>query len=336
MLFRLVLMNRLKRDPSERHERKSDLLLLRPYRTLCVRWRCAMDVLLGHQSCDAHADLKDEVHYVHLPQVTYRVDGPGDRSGNVTTLKIDWTSHRVLTWTGMGAATAAAWIALVALHGDARIALDTLAMLCLQIGASATMAMYPAVLVMWLLMSVAMMLPTALPTIDLYVRLSKRMEEGRTIRIVLFVAGYLVAWGGFGAIAAGAQVVLGAVPDGVLPPLVGAGTLLLLIGAYQLSPIKQACLDLCRNPLLFLMSSWREDLPGTLGLGIRHGIICIGCCWALMLLMFLSGAMNLVWMALLGLLMLAEKSLFAASSWRMGGGALLIGSGIVLIAIHLT
>lgn len=254
----------------------------------------------------------------------------------MTERRIDWSSHRVLTWTGLAVTTAAAWTALLALHGDARIALDTLAMLCLEIGATATLAMYPAVLVMWLLMSIAMMLPTALPTIDLYVRLSRRMEEGRAVRIFLFVAGYLMAWGTFGAIAAAAQVGLGALPDGLLPPLVGAGVLLILIGAYQLSPIKQACLDLCRNPLLFLMSRWREDLPGTLGLGVRHGIICIGCCWALMLLMFLSGAMNLVWMALLGLMMLAEKSLFSASSWRKGGGGLLLGTGTVMIAIHLT
>lgn len=249
--------------------------------------------------------------------------------------QIDWTSHRVLTWTGSGIAAAAAWVALLALHGDARIALDTLAALCMQIGATATLAMYPAVLLMWLLMSVAMMLPTALPTIDLYVRLSRRMEEGRAVRIVLFVAGYLVAWGVFGAVAAAAQVALGALPDGILPPLVGAGSLLVLVGAYQLSPIKQACLDLCRNPLLFLMSRWREDLSGTLGLGLQHGIICIGCCWALMLLMFLSGAMNLVWMALLGLAMLAEKSFFTASSWRTGGGVLLMGAGSILIASHL-
>jgi predicted metal-binding membrane protein len=249
--------------------------------------------------------------------------------------QIDWTSHRVLTWTGLTAASVAAWIALMALHGDARFALETLAALCLQIGASATLAMYPAVLIMWLLMSVAMMLPTALPTIDLYVRLSRRMEEGRAVRIVLFVAGYLVAWGVFGAIAAAAQVALGALPDGLVPPLIGAGALLVAVGAYQLSPIKQACLDLCRNPLLFLMSRWREDLPGTLGLGVQHGVICIGCCWALMLLMFASGAMNLVWMALLGLVMLAEKLLFTASSWRTGGGALLMGAGVVLIASHL-
>lgn len=254
----------------------------------------------------------------------------------MTARNIDWTSHRVLTWMGLGVSSIAAWLALAALHGDATIALDTLAALCLEIGASATLAMYPAVLVMWLLMSVAMMLPTALPTIDLYVRLSRRMEEGRAVRIVLFVTGYVVAWGVFGAIAAAVQVGLGALPEGMMPTLLGVGGLLLLVGAYQLSPLKEACLDLCRNPLLFLMSRWREDLAGTLGLGVQHGVICIGCCWALMLLMFVSGSMNLLWMALLGLVMLAEKLLFSSSSWRMGGGALLMGTGVAMIAFHLT
>jgi predicted metal-binding membrane protein len=248
---------------------------------------------------------------------------------------INWTGHRAMTLVGLFLATAAAWLALAAIHGEAGLALDTVAALCLQVGGSASIGLYPPVLAMWLLMSVAMMLPTALPTIDLYVRLSRRMEEGRTQRIVLFIAGYVVAWGGFGALAAAAQIGLRTLPAGIVAPALGAGGLLVLAGAYQLSPLKQSCLDLCRNPMLFFMSRWRETLGGTLSLGFRHGLICIGCCWALMLLMFVGGTMNLVWMALLGLAMLAEKMLPGAGTWGRAGGVLMIAAGTATIGSNL-
>jgi len=248
---------------------------------------------------------------------------------------IDWTGPRAITLIGLGLTVGAAWIGLMALHGEAAFALDTLAQLCLAVGPAAGLAVYPAVLAMWLMMAVAMMLPTAMPAIDLYVRLSRRMASGRAVRIALFVAGYVVAWGGFGAAAAAAQVALGTLPAGWLAPALGAGALLILAGAYQLSALKQACLDLCRNPLLFFMAHWRESLAGTFSLGLRHGAVCIGCCWALMLLMFLGGAMNLVWMALLGLVMLAEKALPGAGRWSRPAGGLLIAAGAATIATHL-
>ncbi len=252
----------------------------------------------------------------------------------LTTGKIDWTAPQTITFIGIALSSAAAWLALAALHGGAAFAIDTLAALCLQVGSAIALELYPTVLVMWLLMSVAMMLPTAIPTIDLYVRLSRRMESGRAKRIVLFTLGYILAWSGFGAIAAAVQIGVGNLPALTPPPLIGAGGILILAGAYQLSALKQKCLDLCRNPLLFFMSRWTETLPGTLNLGIRHGIICIGCCWALMLLMFLGGAMNLLWMALLGLAMLAEKVLPGAARFSRYAGGLLMAAGSATVILH--
>ncbi len=244
---------------------------------------------------------------------------------------IDLRSPRAMTAIGLVLVTVAAWIALAALHTNSVVALESLAALCAEVGAPLGLAFYPGVLVMWLLMAVAMMLPTALPTIDLYVRLSRRMDEGRAVRIALFAAGYVVAWGGFGALAAAAQILLRTLPADRLAPEIAAGAVLLIAGAYQLSPLKQACLDLCRNPLLFFMSRWRDSLGGTLRLGVSHGMICIGCCWALMLLMFLTGAMNLIWMAILGLVMLAEKMLPRAALWGRVAGGLLIAAGAATI-----
>lgn len=254
----------------------------------------------------------------------------------LTTGRIDWTTPQTITLVGIGLCSGAAWLALAALHGEAAFAMDTLAALCLQVGGVLALELYPAVLVMWLLMSVAMMLPTAIPTIDLYVRLSRRMESGRGIRTALFTSGYVLAWSGFGALAAAVQIGLGNMPALTPPPLIGAGVILILAGAYQLSALKQKCLDLCRNPLLFFMSRWTETLWGTLNLGIRHGIICIGCCWALMLLMFLGGAMNLLWMALLGLAMLAEKILPGAARFSRHAGGLMMAAGSVTVILHFT
>ena len=246
------------------------------------------------------------------------------------------TSHRAITATGVALAVLAAWLALAAVHATTGIALESIAALCAQIGGAAGLWLYPSVLAMWLLMAVAMMLPTAAPTIDFYVRLSRRMEHGRAVRIVLFVAGYLAAWGGFAALAAAAQIAVRAVPVDLVAPALAAGAVLMLAGAYQLSALKQSCLDLCRNPMLFFMSRWRDSPGGTLRMGLDHGLVCLGCCWALMGLMFLGGTMNLVWMALLGLAMLAEKLLPAAPVWGRAAGGLMIALGLVTMGLELT
>lgn len=253
----------------------------------------------------------------------------------MTLAGINWTSPRAMTLSGLALASAAAWLALAALHGEAALAVESLGALCARLGLPAGFGAYPEVLAMWLLMSVAMMLPTALPTIDLYVRLARRMEDGTGVRIALFVAGYLVAWSGFGAAAGAGQVALATLPPGLVAPALAGGALLALAGAYQLSPLKQACLDLCRNPLLFFMSRWRESLGGTLWLGVQHGLVCVGCCWALMALMFVGGAMNLAWMAALGLVMLAEKILPAAQHMGRIGGVLMIAAGSATITTTL-
>ena len=249
----------------------------------------------------------------------------------MSVLKLDLTTPRAITAIGVMFVTCAAWFALIASHSSATLALNTIEALCLQIGGAIGLSFYPSVLIMWILMSIAMMLPTALPTIDLYVSLSRRMESGRAPRIALFIAGYLVAWWAFSAVAAAAQVALRAMPIDAIPTAAAAGGIIILAGLYQLSALKQACLAQCRNPMLFLMSYWRETYPGTLRMGITHGVICVGCCWALMLLMFATGTMNLVWMAVLGLIMLCEKILPHADRWGHHAGILMIAAGSVTI-----
>jgi predicted metal-binding membrane protein len=180
-----------------------------------------------------------------------------------------------------------------------------------------------------------MMLPTAAPAIDIYVRLSRRIEVRRAAHVAGFASGYLAAWSGFSVLAAGAQIALASViaaGTGGLPPGILAGALLLLAGLYQFTPLKQACLTQCRNPLAFFMTHWREGIGGAVRMGLRHGALCIGCCWALMGLMFLFGAANLAWMAALGLVMLLEKTApGAVRAGRMTGLVMALAGAALIV-----
>lgn len=246
---------------------------------------------------------------------------------------------RLLAAGGVGLGALAAWTALAVLHLESPgAATDWLARLCQAVAVPAAEAL-PGAVAIWALMSVAMMLPTAAPAIDIYVRLSRRVEARRGAHVAAFAGGYLAAWTVFAATAAGAQVLLGArigdaaagLPQGVL-----AGSLLVLAGGYQVTPLKQACLAKCRNPLAFFMSHWREGVDGAARMGLHHGMICIGCCWALMGLMFLFGTMNLVWMAGLGLLMLLEKTAPGApQAGRLIGLAMaLAGAALIVTGLN--
>ncbi|MDQ4086995.1 MAG: DUF2182 domain-containing protein [Pseudomonadota bacterium] len=191
---------------------------------------------------------------------------------------------------------------------------------------------------MWALMMVAMMLPSAAPMILLYARVAGGAGgQGRAAPTSLFVLAYLGVWTFFAAAAAVAQALLIdvgmiramalAVGDGRL-----AGLLLLLAGLYQLSPLKQACLDQCRSPLSFIMRLSRPGVAGALRLGIAHGLYCLGCCWALMLLLFVGGVMNLAWIAGLSLLVLAEKYVPPSLRIRSLLATALVFAGALMIA----
>jgi len=169
-------------------------------------------------------------------------------------------------------------------------------------------------LVGWTLMTVAMMLPTMLPLLDMFRRVTARRPE-RGQLIILVIAGYLSVWMGFGVAAHSADWVLHHVVE--YSPWLEAnawvigGSTLLLAGAFQFSRLKYRCLDKCRAPMSFIMEYWRgrHDHRNALLLGINHGMFCVGCCWALMLLMFGVGVGNVGWMLALGAVMAVEKNL---------------------------
>jgi len=165
----------------------------------------------------------------------------------------------------------------------------------------------------WVVMMAAMMLPSVAPTVALYSKLTKSRSLAAPF---VFTSGYLLVWGGVGALAFGIAIVGGRLTGDVLAwDRAGrwvAGVTLIAAAVYELTPLKDVCLGKCRTPLGFLLGSWRDGLSGAVRMGVRHGAWCMGCCWALMASLFALGVMSLVWMAFVAGLIAIEKLL----PWR--------------------
>jgi predicted metal-binding membrane protein len=192
-------------------------------------------------------------------------------------------------------------------------------------------------LLMWWVMMIAMMLPSATPMILLYARVYRQAQTKRQINSIIiptpaFVAGYLFIWFGFSVAAVLLQHYLEqlGIVHGVMMWIterqLSAG-LLIIAGIYQFSPIKHACLKQCRSPVEFISRYWQQGNLGAMNMGMHHGIFCLGCCWILMLLLFSGGIMNLVWIAGLAIIVLAEKCLPFGQRFSQLSGILLCVSG---------
>jgi predicted metal-binding membrane protein len=196
---------------------------------------------------------------------------------------------------------------------------------------------FTAMYVMWSVMMVAMMLPSATPMILLYEQINRKRESQSKTRnpIALFVGGYLLVWIGFSVLATLMNWALHS--GGLLSSMMGrvtpvvAGISLLAAGTYQWTTLKYACLTHCRSPVGFLMSHWHEGRWGAVRMGTQHGLYCLGCCWLLMVLLFVLGVMNLLWITVLTVFVLAEKVVPRGDLLGRIAGLLMIGWGGWLI-----
>jgi predicted metal-binding membrane protein len=189
-------------------------------------------------------------------------------------------------------------------------------------------------LLMWAIMMVGMMLPSATPTILLFAAVRRKQNaRGHDIAPVpAFVIGYVAAWTGFSV----AAVVLqwGLERLALLTPMMTAtgtafgGGVLVAAGLYQLSPLKHRCLEHCRSPIEFLSRHWRPGVAGAVRMGLEHGAYCVGCCWVLMALLFVGGVMNLFWVAAITGFVLIEKIAPAGHVVRRVAALLLIAWGV--------
>ena len=188
------------------------------------------------------------------------------------------------------------------------------------------------IVTMWAVMMAAMMLPSSVPMVLAYNRLDRGSAEGRGGSTALFVAGYVVVWSTFAIGATGLQWVLHtmALVNGMGEATQSglAGVLLVGAGVFQFSPVKKRSLGACRTPIGFLMTSWRDGRTGALKMGLHHGSLCLRCCWAVMILLFVLGVMNLIWVAVLAIFVLAEKLSRRGEAISVIGGVVMIVWGI--------
>lgn len=189
------------------------------------------------------------------------------------------------------------------------------------------------VFIMWWVMMVAMMLPSAAPMILLFALVNRRNRAAGSpyVPTSIFASGYLIAWGGFSLLATGVHWLLD--QSGFLSAQMSSrsiplgGLLLVLAGLYQLTPWKHACLRHCRGPMDFVIRYWRPGRHGALAMGLRHGVLCVGCCWVMMGLLFYGGVMNPYWIAGIAVLVLLEKLIPAGDYLGFAGGIVFIAWG---------
>lgn len=202
-----------------------------------------------------------------------------------------------------------------------------------------TPAHFAATLLMWSIMMAVMMAPSAVPMLRLVARTAGGPAGTAAVlgTTGLFGAGYLLSWLGFSIGATAAQVTLGGAGlltgDLALADRYPRAALLALAGAYQLTPWKTACLTSCQTPLRFVLEHWRVGRSGALVMGAHHGALCVGCCWALMALLFVAGVMHPVAIGGLALLVLLEKVVIRGAWFpRTAGVALLAAAALTLLA----
>ncbi len=191
---------------------------------------------------------------------------------------------------------------------------------------------------MWALMMAAMMLPSTLPMVTLFAVVQRKMKQTIAIPVAIFISAYLVAWTMYSIIVTVLQWQLH--ERGLLDPMMDSrsylwsGIVLSVAGLYQWTPFKEACLNQCRSPLSFLIASWRDGYWGTFYMGVRHGFYCVGCCWALMGVLFAVGVMNMLWIIILSIFTLLEKILLPPLVGRITVGLILLVWGIWWLTLH--
>jgi len=250
--------------------------------------------------------------------------------------KSSFLTDRTFVLAGLAVVIAAAWAYVVSASLDMYGAMDGPAAWMMEATWDARYLLL--MFLMWAAMMIGMMLPGALPTILVLRRAMRNDPNVRSpvTRMYQFAAGYVVAWTGFSVVATLLQ--WGLAEAALMSPMMIAaspwlgGALLVAAGIYQWTPLKYACLQHCRSPLAFLAEHWRPGLPNALQLGMHHGLYCVGCCWALMLLLFFGGVMSLLWIGGITAFVLLEKfAPHGAQGGRLSGAALVL-AGIWVMA----
>jgi predicted metal-binding membrane protein len=230
------------------------------------------------------------------------------------------------------AAVTAAWAAAIAAHASG--AAEIVHHDAVAADGSPAAAAVLLFLVAWQVMTAAMMLPSSLPLVRMFAAASAG-APARNRGLAAFLGAYALIWTTFGALAFAADTVLHALVESNAwlerHEWAIAPSVLLLAGGFQFTPLKDACLRTCRHPASFMHRHYRRGIVGAFSLGARHGLFCVGCCWALMLVMFAVGVASLIWMALLTALMVHEKTRPTGARTVPLTGATLLAIGATLL-----
>ncbi|HXV18849.1 MAG TPA: DUF2182 domain-containing protein [Candidatus Omnitrophota bacterium] len=234
----------------------------------------------------------------------------------------------------LGGMTALSWVYLVKMAADMSTP-GSLCMASMQIG-HWTGGYFGMMFLMWAVMMVGMMLPSAAPMILIYAAVARKARaQGTPIASTgAFTLGYIFMWTVFSLLVTLAQwqldklALLSPMMVSTSPKL-GAG-LLIAAGVYQFLPVKDSCLERCRSPFHFISAHWRPGNLGALRMGISHGAFCIGCCWAMMLLLFVGGVMNILWIAAITIFVLLEKVLPFGNHGGKLSGVLSAAAGVLI------
>ena len=245
---------------------------------------------------------------------------------------------RAVVVAGIAGITAIAWVYLFVLAADVG-GMGGGSLAAMQVKPWAPLD-FLLMFLMWAVMMVAMMLPSAAPMILLFATVSrKQREQGHPVAPVgVFASGYAAVWAVFSL---GATLLQWLLEQAALlspmmvsnSPLLGGG-LLIAAGLYQWTPLKHACLKHCRSPIHFLAHGWRKGRGGAFLMGLEHGAFCVGCCWILMGLLFVGGVMNLLWIAAIAAFVLIEKVLpHGPLAGRLSGGLLIAAGSFVILQV---
>jgi len=239
---------------------------------------------------------------------------------------IRFDDPRFVTLLSVGLASALLWWMLAVSMGD------------MEMSTALTPGVFVGTSIMWILMMLAMMLPAMAPVMVQYAKLAAKETTGLALalRVALFGAGYFALWALASVLLAAAQLGLAQTSyftmGGTLATPLVAGGLLIAAGLWQFTAIKDVCLTHCRQPLTYLIAHWREGTRGAFPMGAGHGAYCVGCCIALMGLMFVFGAMNVLWMAVIAAYFVLEKLAPSAERWgRLVGGALVVAGAATIV-----
>lgn len=247
---------------------------------------------------------------------------------------------RLIVITGLILISVLSWLYIIYLYRQMEVMNMGAMFFAMPMTPEWTVTDFILMFVMWLVMMFAMMTPAVAPLILLFAKVNRqrRVQLSPFVNTAYLLSGYFIVWAGFSLAATFLQWVLQQTswlnPDMIITNRILSAVIFISAGIFQFTSLKQSCLNFCQSPLQFIYSYWRDGRYGAIQMGMRNGLYCVGCCWVLMVLLFVAGVMNILWVALITLFVLIEK--IAGKKWvSLVAGAALLLYGLLIMAYNL-